>query len=277
MYTILILLFTAGVIAEALLLSYRKEIDFGRLKGVFILSLVLLFFSFFAGVDSDAGPEAYYIMFVIFFSIVFAITFRNEILPVINEGTILSFTIVFWFVLLENFNYFCIPLVAIAVIASIGTLVLAFTKIKIGFYSSVFFYGWFLIMSLFIGVMQVLYFFVDKPSISGIDAFVFGMLFLYLMANYIYIFMLISVPPFPNPATFSKDIKNWKRDMQYFAVKYSKHQMPLPVSLLIIIIEGGTLLLNYLYNFIPLYFLVALFIVVPSQIAPVITNLSKKN
>jgi len=270
----LIFLFTLGVIAEVILLCYHKKIDFGKLKWIFLLSLAGVFLSFFK-LPPDAGPEYFFLVFVLFFSIIFASAFRDKILPLIHEGTILSFTIVFWFVIMEYSSYFCIPFVAMGLLATLGTVILTFTKIRVGFFASVFFYGWFLFVLFFLGITQVWYILEDASAISPTDAFLLGMLFFYLIAHYLYIYLIISIP-FPWPWTFSRDLRSWKKDVQFFANKYSNHQISLPVALLVVIIEGGALLLNHIYNFVPFYFLILVFLVIIPQAASLMILSGKK-
>ena len=269
------LLFALGVIAEGILLCYHKNIEFKRLKGVFILTIVAMILSL-CRFSPSAGLASFLFMFVIYFSAVSAFAFRDEILPVINEGTILSFTIVFWFVAIENFSYFLTPLLIFGLIATIGTLVLTFTKIKTGFYSSVFFYGWFLAMSLFIGIMQAAYV-LANPSLSVFDAFILGMFFLYLIAHYLYFFTIFSIPRNPSgPLSISGYIRAWKRNVQCFTDKYSNLQISLPVALLIIVGEVGAFILNYYYNFAPFYLIAAVIMLLVPQSVPTLMNLSKK-
>jgi len=259
-------LFALGVIAEGILLCCHKNINFNRLKGVFILTIVAMIISLLR-VPLDAGLGFFFFTFVLFFSGIFAFAFMEEMLPVINEGTVLSFTIVFWFVAFENLSYTCIPFFLIALIPTIGTLILTFTKIKIGFYSSVFFYGWFLAMSVFIGFMQAVYV-LANASLSVFDAFALGMFFLYLIAHYLYFFIIFSIPRHPSGhISFSGYVRAWKRRVECFVEKYSTNiQISLPVALLIIFGEVGAFILNYYYQFVPFYLMVAVTILIIPQL-----------
>jgi len=262
------LLFALGVIAEGILLCWHKNIDFKRLKGVFILTILVTIVTMIVSLfraPANAGLASFLFIFVLYFSAAFAFFFRDEILPVINEGTILSFTIVFWFVAIENFSYFCIPFLFLTLFATAGTLVLTFTKIKIGFYSSVFFYGWFLVMSLFIGIMQAAYA-LNSNSLSIFDAFILGMFFLYLVSHSLYISTIITIPrSYSWPPNLSKYVSKWKKNVRCFADRYANLQISLPVALLIIFGEIGAFILNYYYQFVPFYLMAAVVILVVPQ------------
>jgi signal transduction histidine kinase len=201
------------------------------------------------------------ILLLSFFFIIFSISFgaisQKEILPEINEQTIISFTLVFWYIYILYFH----PSLSgfwtwLALIPSSGVLIICFINARLGFFWKLFFYTWFLLIIVFLSIFYFsfgnLSFFFNQENIktlSPLDVFSTGMAFLYLVANIWYIFELIPISG--KYQTIGDRIREWKEYTKLLTGKYSDYQLRPVHTGLIITFQGGILFLNYFLKFLP--------------------------
>lgn len=196
----LILYFGLGVIAQAVFLI-RNDWNWGKL----LACLGIGVFGMLPGKhESNYEPIFHILMSLSFFAFMFALFFKEDILPVINEKTLLSYSLTFWYAYLAIFykpTLFHNILLFLFLIPTGATLCIALIKYKLNFFWKLFFYSWFLIIVVSIGLFQFSYhhltiFFVSSrlPWVGTVDCMLTGMAFLYLVVNATYIFELIPIP-----------------------------------------------------------------------------------
>jgi hypothetical protein len=267
---LLSLFFGLGVVSQAYLLV-RHQISFKsflkRVLGCFLLSFFICLRVFL-----EIEVKQIYISvftFFLIFSILFGVFSKNEILPEISEQTLLSFTLVFWYIFFTHFhriNY----LFWLALLPSLGVLIISFVSAKLGFVWKLFFYTWFLLMIVFSNIFYFsfgnLSFFFNPEKIkklSPIDVFLTGMVFLYLVSHVWYILELV---PYRHRRSRKEMIAEWKEHAQLLIGKYSDFQL-LPIhSFFIILFGGGILLLNYFLKILPDDLIISLSILIIPQL-----------
>ena len=263
-----ILIFVAGIIFEALLLTGRTA-QYKKLALItsLLLGLVVILFLIDAIQGRLVDWPHYARLFSLLFPIAFAYSFKKEILPVINEQIVLSLTVEFWFTFL-GFFYSDVTyknlLAILAIIPTIGALIIAFTNIHIKFWGRIFFYSWFLAIIVFLIIFQfssgILSFLFSSlvdgqlpmtqlANLAPFNIFTHGMTFLYLAANAWYLYELIPIPG--KSQSIQDRIRQWQAHLKLLSGKYSNYQLKSIHSLLIILIQGGSLILNYYFKLIP--------------------------
>ena len=252
---LLSLFFGLGVVLQAyFLVSHKVNLkSFGLL--VLACSGMSFLFSLRVFLKTLKAPEDIYFaifLFFILFSIFFAIISKKEILPEISEKTILCFTLVFWYIFLNYFR----PTITdfwfwLALIPSLGTVIISFVDIKLGFFWKLFFYTWFLLMVIFFNIFYFsfgnLSFFFDPKGIKPFSPFEIlttGMAFLYLVSHIWYVIELLPL----KGSTFKETIQEWKEQAQLLTGKYSDAQLTPLHAFFIIFFIGGVLSLNYFFK-----------------------------
>ncbi len=261
---LLSLLFFLGVLLQAFLLIYGKKVNYLQILIAFVLSLI----AFLPGKRETVYNLYLHILVVAgFFSFFFAAMFQKQILPRINEQTVLIFTVVLWYVFIVYlFLPVCIPLLLIPTFA---TLYISFSNAELGYKSRIFFYSWFLVIVVALAVSQFSFgtislFMGQKfDVINPIEMFFTGMAFLYLVSYVFYVFYLI---PFPGKRqSISERIEQWKEYLALLSSKYSTDQMN-PINAVLILLSGfGILFLNHFLDLVSDYLIINAMIVL-SQI-----------
>lgn len=272
-------IFAGGILAQAFILTSGKWKDLFNLVGI---SLLLSLLSFIPSkrelsqhtYDMATHVLAYPLMFFLIFVFIFIIAYRDKILLTINEQTVLSFTIMFWFVAGKYLFNLLACVGVFAIIATMLTALMCFTDIRIGRYPRAFFHAWFILMALFLcmsqfsasGLGEALTNFASIEQASPelmLLAFFGGMTSLYICAYGFYLFMLIPIPG--KHQSLSERLRQWEEDIDFLADRYSGEQIKPIFTILIIVIEGGLLLLNNFYPVVSDFILINFFIII-SQI-----------
>jgi len=270
---LLSLFFGFGIFIEAYLLT-RQKLTFRKFLGKYIPCLIITLFLFiYMLIRSDTGSfyGAAFLSFIIF-SILFSIVAEEEILPEISEQTILSFTLVFWYICFTHFSVgFSHLWVKIALIPSIATLIISFINRKLGFFWKLFFYNWFLLLIIFFGIFyfsfgNLSFFFIKEniKNLSVIGVMATGMAFLYLIANSFYFFELFPIPG--KHQSFRERIEMWKEHTRLLTSKYTDYQLKPAYSFLLILFQGGILVLNYFFKFVSEDLIISIAILLPSSL-----------
>ncbi len=256
---LLALMFGLGTVLQAVLMLRGKNVNMAHFLGmVLVLLLVCIVF-----VKAGGNIGTFFFMCIIIFTAVY----KEKILPVINEQVLLSFTILFWFIFLVydhkliDDTIACLPLFSSMLLVTLGTLVMAFTKIRIGFRLRAIFYIWFMLTAFVIGASQFWFgnlSIITNSEVSAsadpFSAFTAGMVFLYIFTYFMY---LLEVIPFPGKyQTIKERITQWQEHIALLSNKYSDYQMKTGHALLIIILQGGALILNYFLQLVPNYLLI---------------------
>lgn len=270
------LVFGFGVVAQALLLLRGGKVNYAFILGT---SLVLALFAFMPAKNEHAyNLDAHIIMSIWYFFLAFAFvtTFvgRDAILPVINEATVLSMTVLAWGIILGNMPavlYCIVP----AAIATPFVILIAFTDVKLPNFAQAFFYGWFMFT-----VLTAAYFQITAggyaipfgtmppdPNIPElvVKLFLTGMVTMYAVAYLLYLFELVPVPG--KHQSISDRIRQWLEYMDFLATKYSEDQLKPLFAFLVILAEGGVLITNHAFHLVP-DLVVVNAIIVLSQFTP---------
>ena len=186
-------LFLIGVVAQALLSMPGMGNILGGLMGL-------------VGMMPGKHESRYDLSFhIVVTAIMFAAgvisTSYRDIMPRLNELLLLSFTMTFWYVMLTCFatsapwrQYVMYAML----IPTAGVVYIAFIKTQLGFAGKLFFYAWFLLMTLAIALLQFpqvyMLFAVTDSALSREDIWlcVFsGMAFFYVLVNLTCIYEII--------------------------------------------------------------------------------------
>jgi len=264
---LLIMCFSAGVFFQAFLLSGRRIFLLGMLIGGLAVA------AFFKPFDSDAGLK----LFVVFlsFAFLFAFSFREEILPVITDKLLLSFHTVFLYIFFSFYYQDNVINRAVTVGLMLATLIvlyIAFAHPKLSYWSKLFLYSWSLALVVCIGVSQfsfsyALIFFDPQgwTSMSLLDSFVTGMAFLYLAIHCYYLWALL---PIPYKGQLWEDrLKEWQEFSALMVKRYDDRPHSHLESILIIVLQGGALLLNYRFHLLSPGMAVCLSVILPVGLA----------
>ena len=267
----IVFVFGSGIVAQFFALLRGNRIGYLELIAVIIMSLVVAF------MPTEEGyplPKRVFFSFC-FFTIASAFFFKEQILPRITEGVVLSFTIVFMFILLVYFQQAIdyLPVLILVILATIGTLTFAFTSLKPGYYTRFFLYAWFLIMVVSITVWQVVYsdtfrsvLFSEVKSIDIASAFFGGAVFYYLVAHAFYLFELI---PIPGENEGIRDrIRRLKEDIRLFSEKYLDHEIKPSHAMIMIVVQAGLLVINHTLGILPDVLLVNIILIFVAQVIP---------
>lgn len=254
----LIILFGFGIIAESFLLirSNFEKSDIYRLSVVFMMAAFITLVGIMdeSRIADDIFSSSF--LFYVSFSLIFAWLFHKKVLPRVNENMLLVWTMVFWYLYLTKFgdswslsSFFMVPTSVV--------LFAVFRKKPIrNIAGKVALYVWLLFILVFFGITQFrfsfLSFFFDEPATQNIsltNAFLTGMVFLYLVVHSAYILNLVPIP-LSEEQKFKdrlQQVRNWALEL---GARYSDEQMRLFETVLIIFCFGGALLFNYRYRFI---------------------------
>jgi len=265
---VLTIVFGLGVISHAFwTIRGRIKESYGRLLlcfgGAFLIPLIIY-------VEGGYGGIFHYYIFtyLLSFAFIFSLTFREEILPEISEKNILSMTIIFWFLLLIHglpriLIPISFPVFIVLLMPTAGSLLLAFTKNKLGFYPKVFFYAWFLLAMVFTTCSYFstgdVSFFTDTTAsrtVNLLDVFLAGMVFMYLISITAPLMGLIA----------EKHHEEWMENARILARKYSNEQLKTATSIRIIVFQGGILALNYYLHLLPDSLLINIWIIFLPQL-----------
>jgi len=265
---ILILWFGLGVITQAILLI-RNDWKWGK----FALCIGAGCFGMMPG-KHEYNYEPLMHIFICFciFAIMFALFFKEDILPLISEKVLLSYSLIFWF---SFFSFFYKDafihkfLFFLFLIPSLSAVYIAFIKTKLNFLGKLFFYTWFLIIVVSLGLFRFsfshLSLFFDKhhvPWIGSVDCLLTGMAFLYLIVNATYIWELIPIPG--KNQTMESRMQQWHELTNLMTQRCDDQQPTHLQTILILVLQGGGLLLNYLYHLVPAGVLINVLILLPA-------------
>ncbi|MBF0571306.1 MAG: hypothetical protein HQL12_05485 [Candidatus Omnitrophica bacterium] len=265
---ILIFWFGLGVLIQAILLI-QSDLKWGKLAGCVGLGL--------CGMLPGKHEYNYELLphiFICFclFAVSFAMFFKEDILPVISEKVLLSYSLIFWF---SFFSYFYKDafihkfLFFLFLIPSLATVFIAFIKLKLNFWGKLFFYSWFLIIVVALGLFRFSFshfslFFDEQhvPWFGPIDCALTGMAFLYIIVNATYIWELI--PLRGKNQSWKNRMKEWHELTSLMTQRCDGQQPTHLQTILILVLQGGGLFINYLYHLIPADLVVNVLILLPA-------------
>jgi hypothetical protein len=266
--SILIASFGFGVALQAMLLI-RGNWNWWKIAGCVGFAMIAMF----PGKHERDYETLFHVLMVFsFFSVIFAFTFRESILPLISESVLLSYTLVFWFAF---FTYFydstplCILLLVLLSIPTAATVFVALRKTRLGFVLKLVLYTWFLIIIVGLGAFQFPFsqlklFFEDQqvPWVTPVESATAGMAFLFLLANGWYLYDLIPIPG--RGQSWANRMKEWHEFTDLLTQRFTDAQIALVQAVIVICVEGAALLLNAIYRWLPPGLVINLAIVIPA-------------
>lgn len=217
-------------------------------------------------------PLVHVLMVFSAFSVIFAVTFKKDILPLISEGVLLSYTLVFWFAFLTSF-YTGTPLhMALLLLLLVPTalaLFVAVRKTRLGFVFKLALYTWFLVIIVSLGLFQFPYnqlklFLEDHqvPWVTPFESVTAGMAFMFLLANATYIFYLIPIPG--RNQSWAERMRDWHAFTDLMTQRFADARVTLVQATVVLGLEGSALLLLASYRWLPPALVINVAIVIPA-------------
>ena len=269
-HLVLVLWFGLGVSLQALLLI-RGDWNWGS------LGLCVLFGSFgmFPGKHEREYEPFLHILFSLgLFAFVFALRFKNDLLPVISEKVLLSYTLIFWFAF---FSYFYKgtawdnALVALLLVPTAAAVYIAFQRPTLSFVWKLSLYTWFLCVVVSLGLFQFPFHNLSiflaperSPWLNPLDCIVAGMAFLYLAVNMAYLFELVPIPA--KNQSWTDRMEEWHKLTGLMTERFEEEPMH-RVGLLILGGQGVALGVIYFFHWVPAALAINVFVVLPSILA----------
>ena len=269
-HLILVLWFALGVFLQALLLI-RGDWDWVRLA----LCVAFGALGMFMGKHEHEYKPFLHILFSLgLFAFMFALRFKNDLLPVISEKVLLSYSLIFWFAF---FSYFYDgtawgnALAALLLVPSAATVFIALQRPSLSFLSKLFLYTWFLCIVVSLGLFQFpfqhLSIFLSpekSPWLNPLDCIVAGMAFLYLAVNMAYLFELIPIPG--KHQSWADRMKEWHKLTDLMTERFEDEPVH-RLGLLFILAQGIALLLIYFFHWVSVALAINISVVLPSILA----------
>lgn len=243
---ILIAMFV-GFILESLLLCY-KYFDLKKMLLCFVTAFTLFFLlptNELTPLPWDNLPFA-----LLGYVIGFAIIFRRELLPYVNEYTVFMQTLLFWL----GLYYFVsdpglqILLYSVGMVASALVLFSVFRSKPLSHQEHIGLYAWFLFAGLAVVLFQIPTWFISMKLefFTLSESVIAGMLIFYITLQTVYVLMFIPPPKDrPNQRT------EWKKHIQIASQRFLPHQSQKTHILFILLAFSALVSLNTWLKVIP--------------------------
>ena len=265
----LVLWFALGV-ALQLAILIRGDWNWGKLATCAGISL----FCCLPPWGHDANYDLpFHVLFTLgVFAFLFSWLFQKDVLPVVSERVLLSYTLMFWFAFFTLFYDGSENRRTVAVLGAIPTaltLVVSIARPLLGAAVKVILYTWFLCIIVFVGLLEFpvnhLGIFLDpsnSPWLRPIDCITSGMAFLYLVVNVSYLYELV---PIPNRSqSFASRIAEWHELTNLMTRRIDDDTPGYAQIALIIVGQGGLLFLIYRYQWVSTSLVIDVLLVLPS-------------
>jgi hypothetical protein len=275
MRILLCVVFGFGVFLESLILVGLKAKSLGI---GFLVSLCGGLVSFAVGLFKapEFGFYTHILIGLAIYSGIFAILFRKKIMPIVNERTLLVLNMALWYLFLAYFPMFSFKvklLICLVLIPmTIGVNLMAFIDHVVGPGLTLLFYTWFLVMILSLGLFQFPFwnlslFFgkIGADRLGFMNALLTGMVFSYIVIHMFYILALIPIPYY-RAQSFRQRWSEVKKHAKLIIEKYSHQQLRQEEALLIVLILGGLLAANLLFQLITDHLVINFLIVIVPQL-----------
>lgn len=196
-----------------------------------------------------------------FFALLLSGLYRDEILPVVGEKLLLTFTLIFWYGFateLYRGSHAQQILALVCLVPTVMTIYAAWTRPVLGFRAKLALYTWYLLIIVILGWLQFPF---GNLSIFGgraaglgwlgpVDAFATGMASLYLLVNAFYLYMLIPIPG--RSQSFSDRMREWHRLTDLMTQRCSEQDGPSDIQAAVVLaLIGGGLAVNYVLVLVP--------------------------
>ena len=269
-HLLLVLWFGLGVGLQVLLLI-RGDWNWGKLAVCIIVGA--------AGMlpgkhEHQYQPYIHILIALGLFAFIFAIWFKDDLLPVISEKVLLSYSLIFWFAFFsfyyqgtERDNIF----LGFLSLPSAATIFIALQRPKLNFVWKLCLYTWFLAIVVSLGLLQFpfqhLSIFLSpqaNPWLTPLDCIVAGMAFLYLAVNIAYLYELIPIPG--KNQSWKDRMKEWHELTDLMTQRFEDEPMH-RVGLSLLVGQGVALLLIYWFHWVSAGLAINFFVVLPSILA----------
>jgi hypothetical protein len=269
-HLILVLWFGLGVGLQVLLLI-RGDWNWGKLAVCIAVGAA----GMLPGKHEHQYQPYVHVLFALgLFAFFFAIWFKNDLLPVISEKVLLSYSSIFWFAFFSYFyktTVFNNLLLVALLLPSAATIVVAVLSPKLNFVWKLCLYTWFLSIVVSIGLLQFpfrhLAIFLSpqaSPWLTPLDCIVAGMAFLYLAVNIAYLYELIPIPG--KHQSWADRMKEWHALTDLMTQRFEDEPMH-RTGMLLLAGQGVALLVIYFFHWVPAGLTINLFVVLPSILA----------
>lgn len=245
------LVLAAGVVAEIVLLTLPGF----RFRRVWRLALAVIVGGGGFAVARALDPghaHAQVLAAGVTFALAAYLFLKNEILPRVSESSLLLGTVVLWYLIasLDAPREVVYAMAGLAVLPTLGTLVVAAVVRRWGYRVRQLCYLWFLAQSAAMSVMLlrfgdlefVLNDRFEAPNPIGLLAT--GMGITYLAACVFYIWML--VPLFRNAR-----LEDWWGDARLIADRFADYEMRIPEAILTAAVPGALFIANWQFRVVP--------------------------
>ncbi|HBB66092.1 MAG TPA: hypothetical protein DCZ93_02090 [Elusimicrobia bacterium] len=271
----LIAFFALGCLVQAVLLV-RNHWSWGRFLVCFMVCPFALWQESESGRDYNL-PVRLFVSLCLFTG-VFAAAFRDALFPRVNEKVLLAYTLTFWyaffsFVFSPTPLWYCV--MSAMALPTLGILFLAVSDRKPSFAFKLFFYIWYLLMVVFMGLLQFSYsymlsFFTGAAARgeTPASAALAGMAFCYIAIHFTY---LIGILPI-NGGRGNDDPfmgRDWHERVNRMTGRFNDNsQLSVLQTFSLVLVFGGFLAGNYFYKFISAATAVNLGILLPLLLMP---------
>ena len=269
-HLVLVLWFALGVLLQALVLI-RGDWNWGRLA----LCVVVAAFGIFPGKHENEYRPFVHILFALgIFAFMFALRFKDDLLPVISEKVLLSYSLIFWFAFFSFFykeTAWDNALATLLLVPSAAVVFIAFRRPTLSFAWKLCLYSWFLCVVVALGLFQFpfqnLAIFLSperSPWLNPLDCIVAGMAFLYLAVNMAYLFELVPIPG--KNQSWADRMEEWHKLTGLMTERFEEEPMH-QLGLLVLGGQAVALVVIYFSHWVPAALAINVFVVLPSILA----------
>lgn len=244
------LLFALGVIAQFVFTVGRKfeREDITKL----VMDIVLVLFGgLYLYLKTNEDIKAVLLLSTLFFVTLCALSFREKILPEINEIVLVVWNVGFWYLYITRFGFFnYLSLVLLA--PTYLSLVVGVFKVTLNNFTKILLYVWFMIMAVGIALtflpVKELINSEPIPPMSGTQAFLLGMMVFYTFTYLLYIVYFIPIPG--KHQSFAVRLANIKEHAGVIVSKLNSVQYHPLLMLMILAVTSLAVYVNFTYHFI---------------------------
>ena len=244
--------FVLGMVTQAFYML-RSRWEKGDIKRILISMAVGLFGLLpFRNEDGyNLGLHLFGMCLVAAFA--FAKTFQKRIISAVGARSLIILNILVVFLIVNRWG-FSQYIFAIILIPTLATLINGFTDLGKYFFWQVFFYTWFAIMLVFIGLLnfgfnefiKIFSFDVENSGIFYLNTFILGSAFLYIVTN---IWFVIGLIPYKRKdQTYGERIQEIKKHMQLLAYGYIWEKENRGINFLLLVSLLVLMVLNFYYR-----------------------------
>lgn len=258
--------FFAGFLFQATALLRGKGVSLQKVKEfVFeflLLGLITSIVVYLSDPSAFSDLNSVIPVFFLVFLTIFAALFWDELMPVVSEKTVLVYSIAFAYLVLVAFGATIFSaIVLLPVAASVAN---AFVRRVLSFRERVFFYAWFIAVTIALGAQQVWQLLRGKNALemqTGFEAFFLGASILFLGVNALFLKAFIPIPG--EHQSFSDRLRQLDEYLRKASKKYSDFQMSFEEAAFTAVVLAGFLFFNHFFAILSTQLAVSLVVLLP--------------